>query len=354
MPKLEDTLLSRIRAHLPAVSVPAAVLLALVVAAVFSVIYVLGVWPSEGGDVGWADRLERVRNVAIILGGVVALGLAYWRGKTADRQATAAHDQVKRASRQIDLARGQVQAAQEQVRTTLQGQLNQRYEKGSEMLGSDVLAVRIGGIYNLQRLTEEDLAHYYVPIVRLFCAFVRNPPSEATGGDRGTKLRVTLRDDVQTVLDWLGRNRQFTLEDDFGPDHLLNLRGAALRGVSLGEDMDLSRADLSEADLSEARSLDGLNLSWALLSDTRLVNADLTNANLSNAHFAGATCDGLQLDGADVSGAQFSLLGAVPVMGLTQSQLDRAIADTARPPGLRGVQDAETAAPLLWPPGRQS
>lgn len=299
------------------------------------------------------DQAEDIRNIGLVIAAIVALPIAIWRSRVAERQATAAQEQVDTTLRQIDLAREQVQAAQQQVRTTLQGQLNQRYEKGSEMLGSEVLAVRIGGIYNLQRLADEDLAHYYVPIVRLFCAFVRNPPSEATGGDRGTKLRVTLRDDVQTVLDWLGRNRQFTLEDDFGPDHLLNLRGAALRGVSLGEDMDLSRADLSEADLSEARSLDGLNLSWALLSDTRLVNADLTNANLSNTHFAGATCDGLQLDGADVSGAQFSLLGAVPVMGLTQSQLDRAIADTARPPGLRGVQDAETAAPLLWPPGRQ-
>lgn len=340
---------SRIKSILPAIPVLVAAFLGLVIV-VLSLIYILGVWPSEVHDADWADRLERIRNVAIILGGIAALGLAYWRGKAADRQATAAQRQVDTASQQIGLAREQIQAAQQQVQTTLQGQLSQRYEKGSEMLGSDVLAVRIGGIYNLQRLAEEDLAHYYIPITRLFCAFVRNPPSEVTGDDRGTRLRVTLRDDVQTVLDWLGRNRQFTLEDEHGPDLLLNLQGAALRGVSLGEDMDLSRADLSDADLSEAQSLDGLNLSQALLHDARLVDADLTGANLSNAHFAGATCDGLQLDGADVSGAQFSFFGATPAVGLTQSQLDRAIADTDRLPGLRGVQDAETAAQLLWQP----
>ena len=330
-----------------AVSLAVAVVLA-VLSVVLSVTYILGVWPSEVGHVDWADRLERIRNVAIILGGIAALGLAYWRGRAADRQATAAQEQVETTVRQIEVAHGQVQAAQQQGRTTLQGQLNQRYEKGSEMLGSDVLAVRIGGIYNLQRLAEEDLVHYYIPIARLFCAFVRNPPAETTDDDRDTGLRVTLRDDVQTVLDWLGRNRQFALEDEHGPDHLLNLRGAALQGVSLGKDMNLSRADLSGADLSEAQSLDGLDLSQALLHGARLTNADFTEANLSGAYFAEATCDGLQLDGADVSAAQFSFLSATPAEGLTQSQLDRAIADTARPPELRGVRDAGTAAPLLW------
>lgn len=329
-----------------------AVILTLVGAA-FSMTYIVG-WPSEADDVDWAARLERIRNVAIIVGGIAALGLAYWRGKTADRQATAAQKQVETTSRQIEVAHEQVRAAQQQVRTTLQGQLNQRYEKGSEMLGSDVLAVRIGGIYNLQRLAEEDPTHYHIPIVRLFCAFIRNPPSEASKDRRGRRLRVTLRDDVQTVLDWLGRNRQVVLEEEHGPDHLLNLREAALQGVSLGEDMDLSGADLSGADLSEAQSLDGLNLSRALLNGARLINADFTDANLSNAHFAEAICEGLQLDGADVSAAQFSFLGTTPAEGLTQSQLDRARADAARPPELRGVRDAETSAQLLWRSDGQS
>ena len=299
------------------------------------------------------DQAEDIRNIGLVIAAIVALPIAIWRSRVAERQATAAQEQVDTTLRQIDLAREQVQAAQQQVQTTLQGQLNQRYEKGSEMLGSDVLAVRIGGIYNLQRLAEEDLTHYYVPIVRLFCAFVRNPPDETTDVDRGTKLSVMLRDDVQTVLDWLGRNRQFALEDEYGPDHLLDLRGAALQGVSLKEDMDLSRADLSDADLSEAQSLDGLNLSRALLHGTRLSNADLTNANLSNAYFAGAMCNGLRLDGADVSAAQFSLLGATPATGLTQAQLDHARADAAPPPELRGVQDAETAVQLVWRSSQQ-
>lgn len=300
------------------------------------------------------NETEQVRNIGLAVAAIIALPVAIWRSRVAERQATAAQKQVETTSQQLEIAHEQVQAAQRQVQATLQGQLNQRYEKGSEMLGSDVLAVRIGGIYNLQRLAEEDPTHYHIPIARLFCAFVRNPPSGASTDRRGRRLRVTLRDDVQTVLDWLGRNRQVALEEEHGPDHLLNLRDAALQGVSLGEDMDLSRADLSGADLSEAQSLDGLNLSQALLNDARLVNADFTNADLSNAHFAGAMCEGLRLDGANVSAAEFSFFGATPAEGLTQPQLDRARADAARPPGLRGVRDAETTAQLLWRSDGQS
>lgn len=297
---------------------------------------------------------EAVRNVGLIVGAIIALPIAIWRSRVAERQATAAQKQVETTSQQLEIAHEQVQAAQQQVQATLQGQLNQRYEKGSEMLGSDVLAVRIGGIYNLQRLAEEDPTHYHIPIAQLFCAFIRNPPSEASKDRRDRRLRVTLRDDVQTVLDWLGRNRQVALEEEHGPDHLLNLREAALQGVSLGEDMDLSGADLSGADLSEAQSLDGLDLSQALLNDARLVNADFTNADLSNAHFAGAMCQGLRLDGADVSAAEFSFFGATPAEGLTQAQLDSAYADAARPPKLRGVREAETTAQLLWRSDEQS
>ena len=45
------------------------------------------------------------------------------------------------------------------------------------MLGSEVLSVRLGGIYALQRLAEEWPDQYHIQIMRLFCAFVRLPTS---------------------------------------------------------------------------------------------------------------------------------------------------------------------------------
>ena len=70
-----------------------------------------------------------IRNVSLVIGGVIAIGLASWRSWVAQCQANAALKQAETAER---------------------GLLNERYQKGAEMLGSKVLTVRLGGIYALQ------------------------------------------------------------------------------------------------------------------------------------------------------------------------------------------------------------
>ena len=81
----------------------------------------------------WSDlhgvndvRSTTIRNLGLVIGGTMAMVLAIWRSIVAERQAE-----------------------------TAQGSLhNERYQKGAEMLGSVVLAVRLGGIYALQRLAQ--------------------------------------------------------------------------------------------------------------------------------------------------------------------------------------------------------
>ena len=73
-----------------------------------------------------------VRNIGLLIGGVVAILLAVWRSIVAERQAD----------------------------TAQQGLLNERYQRGAEMIGSDVLSVRLGGIYALQRLAAEHPEQY--------------------------------------------------------------------------------------------------------------------------------------------------------------------------------------------------
>ena len=120
-----------------------------------------------------------------MVAGVIALLFAYWRSRVAERQAN----------------------------TAQQGLLNDRYQKGAEMLGNEVLAVRLGGIYALQRLAEEHPEQYHVQIMRLFCGFVRHPTryeSAKTEQDHIEAKAVTeedqrdstprLREDVQAVM----------------------------------------------------------------------------------------------------------------------------------------------------------
>ena len=53
-------------------------------------------------------------------------------------------------------ARKRILVADRQADTAQRGLLNERYQKGAEMLGSKVLAVRRGGIYALARLARDD------------------------------------------------------------------------------------------------------------------------------------------------------------------------------------------------------
>ena len=343
-----------------------------------------------------------IRNLALVLAGVVALCLAGWRSMVADRQA----------------------------KTAQRGLLNERYQKGAEMLGSDVLSVRLAGIYALQRLVTEHPEQYHLQVMRLFCAFVRLPTKDQTLESGQTPIRpgslLGLRQDVESVMDAIGSRNSTGIALERKADYRLDLRGADLPEVQiLNSDLsramfhhsnlsgihvantDLTGAFFRDADMSEAQfydvsftgahlasanlsgamlqeaemvrmslhnvSLSGANLGRANLSGSILQNAKLSkawldHANLSGAIFLRADLSRSLLIGADLSGArmldtdltsanisdanisgvQFSLDGQQPVKGLTQSQLDRAWADPENPPELLGVLDAETNQQLVW------
>ncbi len=90
---------------------------------------------SEGKE----SRSTTLRNIGLLVGGGIAIWVAYRRSVISQRVL-----------------------------------LNERYQRGAEMLGSEVLAVRLGGIYALEGLSEEEPELYHVPIVRVLSTFARN------------------------------------------------------------------------------------------------------------------------------------------------------------------------------------
>ena len=87
-------------------------------------VYSILTWDSWRGPE--SDGMA-IRNLVLTMAAIAALPLAIWRSKVAERQAE----------------------------TAQRGLLNERYQKGAEMLGSDVLTVRLAGIYALARLDRE-------------------------------------------------------------------------------------------------------------------------------------------------------------------------------------------------------
>ncbi len=308
-----------------------------------------------------------IRNVGLLFGALVALLLTVRRIKVADRQAE----------------------------TAQKGLLHDRYQKGSEMLGGRLPAVRLGGIYALQQLATEHPESFLPLVVRQYCAFVRHP-FESNDGETGGRRPAaeespeTMREDVRAVMEAIVAlaSDPKTREEMAGISLDLsgaNLSGAILSGVDLSganlSHADLFLASLSSANLSDANlfkaNLSRVVLSHANLSKALLVGANVSGSNLSSANLCSAHLSGVDLSGAELcsailsdahlsdanlfgtnlSGANLSgtetpgtssrLTDLGSVRGLTQEQLDRACADPEDPPDLRDVFSLD-GSPLSW------
>ena len=102
------------------------------------------------------------------------------------------------------------------LQTTQEGQITERFTKAIDQLGKSgehTLAVRLGGIYALERIAR-DSAKDHEPIMEILTAFVREQtrvqkttpakPSPASGKTSGQE-RVKVPADIQAILTVLGR-----------------------------------------------------------------------------------------------------------------------------------------------------
>lgn len=228
----------------------------------------------------WGDRLERVATVAILIGGLIALGVASWRAWSANQQSDAARKQVETALQQVQTSQQQVRSAQRQADTAYQGLLNERYQKGAEMLGSNTLAVRLAGIYALGQLADDHPEQYYVQVMQLLSAFVRHSP---VSDSPRVKASDSARVDVRETVAWIGDHRNHEIEN--GSEYAIDLTGAYLREASLSS-ADLSSTLMNSAVLQEA-FLHKADLSGAFLTEANLNEAFLALADFTDAQLAG-------------------------------------------------------------------
>ena len=331
---------------------------------------------------------ETLRNVGLLIGGVVALVFAIWRASVAERQAAA--------------AQGQANVARDNL-------LNDRYQLGAEMLGSSILSVRLGGIYALQQLAHEYPEQYHIQIVRLFCAFARNPTDKEEDEDWRYAEKAfpgrnppTLREDVQAVIAALGSRSEIGRSLEEAQRLRLDFHGASLQGADLRRGTfdganfhyaNLIYADLSSANLKRAEffhsilcraGFGGANMEGVHLVDVNLSWADLQRATCKEANVSGDLSH-VRLDGAEFSCARFgyadlsnAVLRGTNLTGATfstaergtitpfrdgslarsaetlfveiaQNQLDEAEMDTNHLLTIaHGMVDSQTGRPLEW------
>jgi hypothetical protein len=259
-----------------------------------------------------AENAARQTLAQIIGGAVLLVGLFFtWANLNI------AQENIKITQ---DTATKSQATATKNLELAQEGQITDRFTKAIAQLGeqgSDKLAVRLGGIYALERIARESKADHW-PIMEILTASVREkapwPPkqpkdAQPSKGDqlplkKRPAMRTALREDpvatptlappqltadIQAILTVLGRRTQTYGNGESLRLHLAktDLRGASLWGAKLQgarfqgaqlQGADLTRACLQAADLTNAQ------LQWTSLWEAQLKGAFLAGANLEGAY----------------------------------------------------------------------
>ncbi len=141
-------------------------------------------WTELGGT--GSDPSAVVRNVGLLVGGVIAIGLAIWRSSIAERQ----------------------------VAVSERRSLDEQFQRATEMLGHDMESVQIGGIASLRFLAHNHFFIYGTRVHGILYQFAdhhRDPDSEAgisyrdefyngsTAGGEAFFAYMSIGDDMQRM-----------------------------------------------------------------------------------------------------------------------------------------------------------
>jgi len=192
-----------------------------------------------------------------------------------------------------------------QVRANRDGHSIELFTKAIDMLASDQVSVRHGGVYAVEQLAELD-ERYHGHAHALLTAFIRRhapwPPSNTETDPTVQPLHGGTFDDIGGALAAL--SRQTAVFDGWSELERVDLRGAELNELNLSRTC-FAHSNLEGASLLETK-LVGATMSDTILRYTDLTRADLRGANLTNADLTGAQLNGTVLLGANLTNAQLA------------------------------------------------
>ena len=174
-----------------------------------------------------------------------------------------------------------VLAAEDNVRVAEEGHITERFTKAIAQLGDQEMAIRLGGIYALERIAK-DSEKDHGPIMEVLTAYVREKaPRREEDIPTAAEKPPT---DIQAILTVIGRREP--------------------TGNNRGNDpLDLSFTRLVRANLTGA-NLNTADLVGANLTRAWMFGANLSGANLNTANLSGANLNEADLTWADLFGAK--------------------------------------------------
>jgi hypothetical protein len=234
----------------------------------------------------------------------------------------------------------QVLNSRSEQRATEQVQITERFTRAIDQLGrSDPpgesgaeirrpnLAIRLGGIYALERIAQDSKQDYAV-VMEILAAFVRENARWSPDQENPKSTAQGISPDVQAALTVIGRR---TVAYQTEQDQRIDLSGTDLRGAQLSRGnfngLDLRATHLEEAILNDTQ-FEGATLIDARFARAVLKTSNMRKADLRGSDFRNATIGQVDFTDADLSAADFSGVDLRNAIGLTPQQLSTSKKDS--------------------------
>lgn len=252
-------------------------------------------------SVWWQDRsIEDIRNIAIILGGIIGLLVA-----------------IKRSS-----------AASRQARTGEDGLMVDRYIKAVELLAADNVTKRTGGIYALEDIAKSRFKSHYPVVLATLCSFIRDRNAAYSVRKKRTRKResiIKLNSEFRDLTEGIAAFQRARRDYRYVVGHLLGKRALTLARRYLHKpnyefiDMTVSRYDLSNVDFNHFNCRERVfthclldycnfskkNLTFSDFSDSRMYYTNFKDADLSNVTFEASRIRRADFTGANLKNSDF-------------------------------------------------
>jgi len=224
-------------------------------------------------DNEWLQRVNEARATLVqTIGGLILIVGLFFTWRT-----------VRTTEKNLKVSQ---EATAKNLEIAQEGLVTQRFSRAIELLGSDKLGVRLGGIYALERVARESRRDHW-PIMEILTAFARENASWKHGDPP-----QAIRTDVQAVLTVLGRRNK--------THEAIGMR----RSLSESRKLDLRSTNLQGADLFGA-DFAGANFTYSNLSKSKMLNTNLQYANLNEADLSESHITGSNLKDTKLSGTRF-------------------------------------------------
>jgi uncharacterized protein YjbI with pentapeptide repeats len=213
-----------------------------------------------------------------------------------------------------------LKATQRNVLIAEEKQITERFSKAVELLSSNSIHSRLGGIYALERISR-DSARDYWQVMELLTAFVREKTRTKNKGepfhiiDYNADITIEegdeyYEDDLNDADEWNGiirkPNHDYIYRAPVDIQAVLTALGRRLREYENNEDhsLDLSWTDLRGVVLTG--DFTGINFESANLQGAKLANANLAKAKLTKANMELARFEMVDFQEADLENAQLA------------------------------------------------